>query len=646
MRRISLAVLAGILLGIIINCLFLLIHPQSAIIFGQTKLITLLSGSGFIFLMLVLGLLRQELRERRNAFSLDGKKPETNAKLQEYKNLFNTIFNHTNIGIALLNLDGYFLRVNQALCKMLGFDDTHMLTINFYYLLHLNDLKNMQENIQQLIDNQIELYQAEQQCFQKNGEPLWIMLTISLIRDRTEKPLYFIIQVENITLQKKTEERLHHMAYHDTLTGLANRNKLEQFLNHILASSRRHQQSFALLFLDLDRFKNVNDSIGHEAGDLLLQIVGERLRNAVRTTDMVARLSGDEFILLITDVKKTESVALIAQKVLQSILQVIVVKGHEIYMTTSIGISLYPYDGQTMQVLMKNADLSLYRAKEYGRNNYQFYTLEMTNKAKEKMALQNALGNALVKNEFLLHYQPKMEINNRRITGIEAFLRWRNKEYGIITPDEIVALAEETGLIMPVSNWVLKTACKQLKIWHDMKFASLAISVNTSARQFKQGTFVDDILNAITEAGISPQSLEIEVTESIIMQDPENTLRVLYALKDLGVQIAIDDFGTGYWSLNNLRRLSVDKIKIDKSFIKQITVDETSAAITRAIIAMVNKLGIKSLAEGVETKEQFEFLAREGCTEIQGYYLTHPLSDELMTQFLKHPVLDTALVSC
>ena len=336
--------------------------------------------------------------------------------------------------------------------------------------------------------------------------------------------------------------------------------------------------------------------------------------------------------------KRTESVALIAQKILDTVIQAIIIKGQEIYITTSVGISLYPYDGQDMQTLMKNADLSLYRSKEHGRNNYQFYTAEMTGKAQERMALQNALGHALVKSEFILNYQPKMELATRAITGIEALLRWNNKEYGMIMPDQIIELAEETGLIIPVSDWILETACRQLKYWRENGYSSLSVAVNCSIRQFKQTTFADEVFNTITHVGIPANLLEIEVTEKIIMEDPENTLRMLYALKDLGVQIVIDDFGTGYWSLNNLRRLSVDKIKIDKSFIKQVATDETSASIISAIIAMVNKLGIKSVAEGVETKEQYDFLMREGCGEIQGYYVTQPLSDDAMTRFLKHPV--------
>src|SRR3990167_2329574 len=645
MRKATIAMLAGVLLGIGVGCTFYFMPIKFLSFSLKTSAAKFSLGIGLVFLTFCLLWLWRGIYVRSRIDRLRDEKKEYEVKLHEYQTRFDTVFRQTNIGIALLQLDGRLLRANQALCELLGYSEDDMLRVNFYYLIHPNDLNNLQIHIQNLMDHKIKFYQSEQQCFRKNGDVLWVVTILSLIRDINDNPLYFIVQVQNITLQKKAEERLRHMAYHDPLTSLANRNQLEQFITHILATARRHQQEFALMFLDMDRFKNINDTIGHEAGDMLLQVVAERLRGAVRTTDLVARLGGDEFVLVITDVKQAESVALIAQKILDSVLKVIVIKGQELYITTSIGISLYPHDGQNMQALMKNADLALYRAKEHGRNNYQFYTSEMTSHAQEKMSLQNALGHALVKNEFLLHYQPKMDIKTRTIIGVEAFLSWKNEAYGTITPGEIIALAEETGLIILVSEWVLKTACQQLKKWRSEGHLDLTIAVNCSARQFRQTSFADDILKIINEVGIPPELLEIEVTESTIMQDPENTLRILYALKDLGIKIAIDDFGTGYWSLANLRRLSVDRIKIDKTFIKQVTSDETSAIITRAIIAMANKLGIKSIAEGVENREQYDFLVKEGCTEVQGYYLTQPLSDEAMTRFLKHPIPDAEAIS-
>lgn len=564
--------------------------------------------------------------------------------LREYQERFEAIFNHTSIGVMVLKMDGSIERANKNICSMLGFTEDDLRKINFFYLIQSDDGNSIQNGIEKLIEKKQAMYQVEQRCAKRNHEIIWVMTTISVIRNEDDSPLYLIAQIQNITEKKLAEERLRYMAYHDPLTSLANRNKLEQFVEHLIATASRHKQCFAILFLDIDRFKNINDTIGHEAGDILLQIIAERLRNSVRSTDMVARLGGDEFVILVSDVKQAESVAIIAQKILRSIMEVVVIKGQELYVTTSIGISLYPHDGQVMNVLMKNSDLALYRAKEHGRNNYQFYTTEMTSRAMEKMALQTALSQALARNEFTLHYQPKMEILTRRITGVEALLRWNNKEFSSITPHEIIALAQETGLIIPVSEWIFKTACSQLKKWHDMGFTTLSLAVNCSSRLFKQATFVDDILQAINEAGIKPQSIEIEVTEQVIMEDAENTLRVLFALKDIGFKIVIDNFGTGYWSLNNLRKLEVDKIKIDKSFIRQVAVDETSSAITSAIIAMLNKLGITSVAEGVETKQQLDFLATQNCAEIQGYYLTRPIPEEMMTHFLRHPIPDAEAI--
>ena len=585
--------------------------------------------------------LRSQKKSDLQAINVD----ETEKTLPYEPGFFDSVFHYSLAGIGILTLDGRFVKANQALCHIFGYSADSLLEMNFFYLIHPDDFTGLQNQIQQLIDNQMKIYQSEHLCSRKDKESIWVNTTISMVNNRSGKPLYFVVQVQNITLQKKAEERLRHMAYHDPLTGLANRNKLEQFLNQILAQSRRHQESFALMFIDLDRFKNINDTIGHEAGDLLLQIIADRLKGAIRNTDLVARLGGDEFVIVVTDVHKSESVAVIAHKMLESVMQAIVVKGQEVYITTSIGISLYPFDGQNMQTLMKNADLALYRAKEHGKNNYQFYTMEMTSNAQKRVSLQNALAHALMKDEFILHYQPKMELKSRKIAGIEALLRWKNKEFGLVTPGEIIELAEETGLIIPVSEWILRTACKDLKRWHQLGFTSLTVAVNCSVRQFRQTNLTSEVMRILAETGVSPASLELEVTEKVVMQDPDNIIRSLYAMKDLGVQIAIDDFGTGYWSLNNLRRVSVDKIKIDKTFIKQVMVDDSTADIVSAIIAMVSKLGIKSVAEGVETREQYEFLTREGCTEIQGYYLTQPLSGESMSLFLKHPIPDAEVVA-
>ncbi len=644
MKRIALTLVAVLIMLGLIYQLIIINSPDAAL--SEAKIISLAFLSEFILFFATVILLRNIYLQKNKISQLKVERHELQKKASSDNFLNNNLFNHTNTAVMLVALDGKIQQANQAFYRILGYSVSKKTpNLNYFLLIDPKDFSDLQVHLQDLIDGTLSVYQCEQQCLKKNGEMMWSNTTLSMLRDEDNRPVHFIVQLENITLQKRAEERLQHMAYHDPLTGLANRNKLEQFINHVIATSRRQQTGFAVMFIDLDRFKNVNDSVGHDAGDMLLQIVSERLESAVRNSDMVSRLGGDEFIILITDVKKPQTVAAIAKKILENVLRVISINDQEIYITTSIGISIYPNDGQNMQTLLKHADLALYRAKEHGRNNYEFYANEMTNQAQEKLLLQNALGHALAKNEFLLNYQPKMDLKTRKITGIEALLRWKNKDFGSITPDEIIALAEETGLIIPVSDWVLENACTQLKKWHDQGMTSLTMAVNCSARQFKNVTFVDDVLAILNKTGVSPRSLEMEITESIIMDDPENTLRVLFALKDIGVKIVIDDFGTGYWSLNNLKQLSIDKIKIDKSFIRHVTTDETSATITTAILAMAKKMGCETIAEGVETHQQYAYLERENCNEIQGYYLTRPLNEDMMTNFLKHPIPDAESIS-
>lgn len=554
---------------------------------------------------------------------------------------FRFAFDYSSIGIALLSEKGNFLQFNNALCNVLGYSKKELLKTNIQHIAHSDEAENFNYFLKEMLEDKLKIYQKDQRYIHKNGDIIWVRMNFSMIR--MKKNSYFIAQFQNITNEKQAEEQLRHLAYHDPLTGLANRNRFEEQMQEILAFARRHRSGFALVMLDLDHFKIINDTIGHDAGDLLLQIIAERVKSAVRMTDIIARVGGDEFVVVITDITKVDSIANIVQKILDSLLKPILIKGHEIYITTSIGISVYPYDGHDLQILMKNADLALYRSKELGRNNYQFCTPEMTAKAREKMARQNALAQALAKNEFFLHYQPKLDLINWRINGVEALLRWESQQYGIVSPDEIISLAEEAGLIVPLSEWVLNTACKQAKIWQKMGIPILTISVNLSARQFKQAHFTEQMLKILFDNQFPPELLELEITESLIMQDPDHILRVLHVLKQNGIRIAIDDFGTGYSSMDYLKRFSIDKIKIDKTFIHRISEDPTYAAIVTAMIAMANKLGIKTVAEGVETKEQFRFLLAEKCSEVQGYLFTPPLSPQAATDFLRKPEMITTL---
>lgn len=566
---------------------------------------------------------------------------DTNTLLKESENKFRSAFDNMAIGMALISTQGVFFKVNKALCVILGYKESELLDIDIYKIIHPDDFIEIKSCMNEMIWGRNTIYKKVQRYLHKNGDIVWVSSSMSLICDVNKAPLYFITQLQNITTEKRAEEQLRHLAYHDALTGLYNRNCLEEKMEEILLNAQSHNRGFAVIFLDLDRFKNINDTIGHDAGDMLLKVVAQRLKNNVRSTDIIARIGGDEFVLVLNELNKVDKISKILQNILTHLLQPIAIKGHEIYVTTSIGVSIYPYDGNDIQTLMKNADLALYRAKDIGRNNFQFCTLEMTVKAQQKMTRQNAIVQAMAKNEFTLYYQPKLNVINKTISGVEALLRWHNPEYSNVNAAEIIQLAEETGLIIGLNEWVFQTACLQVNEWHKNGYLGLNLSVNLSGKQFKQVNFVGHLLGMLERTGFPPDRLELEITEGLIMQDPEYILHILHSLKDKKISIAIDDFGTGYSSLDYLRRFSIDKIKIDRKFIQTLTLDVASTSVVSAIIAMSNKLGIKTVAEGVETKEQYEFLVKEKCTEIQGYYVCPPSDVGIISEYLKNPVIQS-----
>lgn len=557
------------------------------------------------------------------------------SQFEKTESYFRKAFRQAALGMALISTKGRYIKVNHALCTILGYSEAELLNISLRHLIHPDDFLKDLLLVRQMIEGKMDVCQSIQRYFNKSGEIIWIRCNIAIVRDVDKHPLYFIAQLQNISSEKKSQEQLKHMAYHDALTGLANRNRLEQHIEEMIIAVRNESEQFALIILDLDYFKNINDSIGHDAGDALLQVVAERLRETVRSRDMVARIGGDEFVIVITDFKKVEVIAQISQKILDHLLKPIMLNGREIYITTSIGISVYPYDGEDIETLMKNADLALYMAKNNGRNNYQFCTSDITQKAKDRVEKQNALSHALMKKEFLLHYQPIIDSKTKQVNSVEALLRWQSKEYGLVKPDSIISIAEESGLIIPLNEWVLRTACLQVKKWHDSGYPSLKLCINLSARQLKSPDFIQSILRILDETQFSARSLILEITEGLIMHDPETTLKILSSLRFAGINIAIDDFGTGFSSFSYLTNYAVDKIKIDRSFINKIKPGSTSVAIVAAMIAMANKLGIKSVAEGVETQEQYDLLVQEGCNEIQGYYISQPLTIEFVDYFLK-----------
>jgi diguanylate cyclase (GGDEF)-like protein len=383
-----------------------------------------------------------------------------------------------------------------------------------------------------------------------------------------------------------------------------------------------------VLFIDLDRFKNVNDTLGHDAGDRVLQAIAGRLKGCLREVDTLARLGGDEFGLLVEQVSDTRFVGNVARKLLKAVAEVLVVDGQEYHITASIGISTYPADGSDATTLLKNADIAMYRAKDRGKDNSQFYAAAMNAHSMARLSLETGLRHALERGEFLLHYQPKVDIASGRITGMEALVRWMRPESGLVSPADFIPLAEETGLIVPIGAWVLKTACERNRAWQLQGMPPLRVAVNLSARQFVQANLVSEVARVLDASGLAPASLELEITESMVMDNPERAIQTLRQLKSMGIALAIDDFGTGYSSLGYLKRFPIDNIKIDRSFIKDIPHSNDDATITRTIIDMTHNLRLKVVAEGVETAAQLDFLREHGCDEMQGYYFSRPLAED------------------
>lgn len=433
---------------------------------------------------------------------------------------------------------------------------------------------------------------------------------------------------------RQHRDNLQWLAHFDSLTRLPNRTLYYDRLNQVLLHAKRAMQKAAIMFVDLDYFKDINDTSGHRVGDMLLKDVAVRLQAIVRASDTVARMGGDEFTVLLPDLGDAGYASLVAQKIVQKISEVYQVEGSDIYITASVGITIFPDDGHTVDDLLKNADTAMYDAKNNGRNGFQFYSQEMNVRMMNRFDMQNSLRHALERGEFILYYQPRVNIADRCLSSMEALIRWSHPEKGMVMPDKFISLAEETGLIIPIGEWVIRTACLQIKKWQTQGNPLFPVAVNVSAYQFRKPKFAETVAEILEETGVSPAFLEIELTESAIMQDVDFTIKILKDFKSLGIMVSIDDFGTGYSSLSQLKRFPIDSLKIDRSFIANATTNVDDRAIVTAIISMAHSLGLNLIAEGVETEAQLALLAEQGCQEMQGYLFSKPLPADLLTKLL------------
>jgi len=556
--------------------------------------------------------------------------------IRESERRYRLLFERNLAGVFRTTLTGRVLECNQATANIFGYaSPTEVMALpaeTFY------EEKSDREKLLTRIRSERSITNHEVKFRRKNGDSVWTMLNMSLVADEPGSGEFLEATMVDITQRKLAEERVRSLAYYDALTGLANRTLLLDRLSKALASARRQKRKVALLFLDLDRFKVINDSLGHSVGDLLLKEVAARLKRVTRDPDTAARLGGDEFLILLTDVEDISGVAVAAKRFMDAISAGYSIQSHYLNVSCSLGISIFPEHGADNDTLIKHADAAMYTAKESGRNDFRFFTADMNTQAVARLALENGLRSALANNELFLVYQPQMDMRTGKTNGLEALLRWQHPDIGLVSPNDFIRIAENSGLIITIGEWVLKSACSQARKWQDEGLPPVSIAVNVSAVQFRQENFPQTIEKVLREAGLDPKYLELELTESLLLSNADVMFSVLQQLTVMGVRLAIDDFGTGYSSLSYLKRFPVSKLKIDGSFIRDVALHQDDAAITIAIISMAKSLKLKVVAEGVENEAQLSFLRGQGCDGIQGYHFSKPLElckveDKLRTEY-------------
>lgn len=547
---------------------------------------------------------------------------------------------------AIVSADGRILYASPSVEQVVGIAPEQLNGTNVMALVHPDDV----EEIRSELARSARALPGEQTLLVRfrHADASWRMLELTA-NNCLDHPAVagIVLNCRDITERTLAQERIRHLAHHDELTGLPNRNLFRDRGQQAMAQAERSRRRVGLMFLDLDRFKHINDSLGHHIGDKLLQQMAGRLSSAVRQSDTVARLGGDEFVIVLPEVRDVQDLTPLANKLLEIIAAPVQLEGNELHVSGSVGISVFPDDGTDLDTLMRNADTAMYHAKENGRNNFQFFTPRMNEIAQERLTMETRLRRAIRRQEFVLHYQPIVSAVTGDLVGVEALVRWQDPERGLVPPGQFIRIAEEAGLIGRLGAWVLQEACRQNRAWQHAGLIHIPVAVNLSAEQFRSRSLVDTVSEALALTGLEPRYLALEITETLLMEHSEQTVNLLSRLNTMGLQLSIDDFGTGYSSLSYLSRFPIHKLKIDKSFVRDMRSDPSDAAITSAVIALAHSLQLNVLAEGVETREQLEFLRLRGCHEVQGYLFSKPLPAEEFHAFVQRwdPRTYTAPVS-
>lgn len=546
-------------------------------------------------------------------------------KLRRSEQRFRGTFESAPIGMMLADTTGRIIEANRFTADLLAYEEKLLPGMHLSRLLPVKDRARLLEILEQLLAGELSTSHSERRLVAQNGVELWVNLHVVLQTAEDGSPLYFIIQMADITEMKRSQERMERLAFYDTLTDLANRRLFNDRLQQALTRTQRSRKSAALLYLDLDQFKRVNDTLGHDAGDALLKHVSLRLQKCVRKEDTVARPGGDEFTIILTDINSISDASHIAEKILSQLRKPIAIAGQQLVVTTSIGITMMPQDSNDAQTLMRNADMAMYKAKERGRNNYQFFLEDMNRTAKNRLQIETELREALKNEEFELFFQPKVRLSDQRLNGVECLIRWRHPTRGLLGPDEFIGIAEETGVIVNIGSWVIEQACSVARVLRAEQNESFQVALNISPRQFRDPNLITTVRRCLREANLPPEAIEIEITETMLMQDIEAATQTVQRLHDIGTSLAIDDFGTGYSSLNYLKKFPINTVKVDRSFVTDIPQSEDDMAITSAVIAMAHRLNMSVVAEGVETEAQRDFLIEHNCENAQGYLFGKPM---------------------